>query len=243
MGAERWWHLSHALQDDVGLCVGDLLQKGGVIVFETILFGGEQRRGEVTHLLLVDFQNLIFGISDGLLIGGSRFVTKNEVRNGLGPRWWSIGRFCFGELTFDTVVVLSGNIHTHGGFDDFWRSLDSHVGILDLVVILVGHFSQIRIDVVETLLIFFEDQVVVVLVHLRDLSLLFQQIELLDLFWCLASLVDGLLFHEAEVDCWSLGWTGILGFGFEWLGVEVEKALVDIANIFFSCLIQINFQS
>ena len=81
MGAERWWHLSHALQDDVGLCVGDLFQEANIFVDDAVLFGGEQRRVKVPHLLLVDFQNLIFGVSDGLHIGRFLFVVQNEVRN------------------------------------------------------------------------------------------------------------------------------------------------------------------
>ena len=48
-------------------------------------------------------------------------------------------------------------------------SLDRHVGVLDLRVILVGHLAQVRINIVEALLVSLEDQIVVVLIHLSNI--------------------------------------------------------------------------
>jgi hypothetical protein len=62
-------------------------------------------------------------------------------------------------------------IHTHGSLNDLWGSLNCHISVFDLVVVLVSHLSEVWVDVVEALLVFLEDQVVVILVHLRDLSL------------------------------------------------------------------------
>lgn len=51
-------------------------------------------------------------------------------------------------------------------------ALDREVSILHLLVVFVGHLGQVRVDVIEALLVLVKNQIVVVLVHLRDLPLL-----------------------------------------------------------------------
>jgi len=136
-------------------------------------------------------------------------------------------------IELDCLGLFIGlDTHTHGCLDDFWRSLNGHVRILDLVIILVGHLSQVRVDVVEAFFVLLKDKIVVVLVHLGNLSLLFQ-LFLFDTQSWLVFLLLGGLWGQARWNIWLLDllwpWNKRLGFCveeiFSWVADKISCSL------------------
>jgi len=106
--------------------------------------------------------------------------------------------------------------------------LNCHVSILDFRIVLVRHLSQIRIDVIKTLLVFLEDEVVVILIHLTDLSL-FVQLLLHGINWSLVGF-RRVFFLEGKRSKVVLDALVLNTFWHEWLGVKIEKVLAQVAN-------------
>mgnify|MGYP006893302588 CR=1 FL=1 len=117
------------------------------------------------------------------------------------------------------------DVHAHGCLDHFRACLDCHVGILDFLVILVSHLSQVRVDVIEALLVLLEDKVVVVLIHLRDLSLLLK---------CLVSWVNWSSWLVRGGEGVEVKWAGnnvfFHLFWLKWFCIKIEKVLSQTSN-------------
>ena len=168
-----WWQLFHALQHHISFVVHDHIKELDVVWVDSPLVGVQERRLEVAKIF-VDLQNVLFCVSGGFGWASAhrRGLLFHQIwQSHLRRRWLSRFGLLFCSLRFTDLLLI---FHPHGCLDDLWRCLNRHVSIFDFIVILVSHFSEIRIDVIKTLFVFLEDEIVVILIHLANLSLLVQ---------------------------------------------------------------------
>ena len=148
-------HFFQSWQDDVWDFIHDKLK-----VFFNFWVSILERWFELTHSS-VNLKNLISCVANGLL-----------------PVDWIFLLCAFFDTSLVLLLILFvdriviSNVHSHSSFDYFWRCLHSHISILDFWVVFVSHLSEIRVDVIETLLIFFKNEIVIVLIHLWNLPFL-----------------------------------------------------------------------